>query len=226
MRLGMVGCGYVADFYLRTLALHPELELVGVFDRAPDRAARTADRHRVRAWASLDEMLEDPRLDAVLNLTNPTSHHAVTRASLEAGLHVYSEKPVDTDLQGARDLVALARRRGRVLASAPCSVLGEAAQTAWRALRDGAIGEVTLAYASLDDGRLRRADYQTWRNEAGEPWPAEDEIRTGCTLEHAAYALSWLVAFLGPATRVAAYSACLSRDQVAIASEIPDFSVG
>src|SRR5690349_20130096 len=105
MRLALVGCGYVADYYLATLANHPGLELAGVHDRDPDRAERFARHHRARKYASFDEILSDRVVDLVVNLTNPASLFAVSSAALLAGKHVYTEKPLATALAEAEELV-------------------------------------------------------------------------------------------------------------------------
>ncbi len=76
----------------------------------------------------------------------------MTRAALQSGKHVYSEKPLALSLPQAEELVRLAEARERVLAGAPCTVLGEAAQTVWRELRKGSIGKVRLVYAEFDEG--------------------------------------------------------------------------
>ena len=74
MRTAMVGCGYVADNYVTTLANHPELELVGITDHVERRAIRFVDHHDLRRFASYDDLLSHPDKDIVLNLTNPRSH--------------------------------------------------------------------------------------------------------------------------------------------------------
>src|SRR5450631_1932682 len=107
MAIAIIGCGFVADLYVKTLALHPELKLAGVMDRDPLRAKRFADHYSLPIYSSLEELLNDKTVDIVVNLTNPHSHYAVSKASLEAGKHVYSEKPLATDLNEARELVLL-----------------------------------------------------------------------------------------------------------------------
>lgn len=223
----MVGCGYVADFYVATLANHPTLELAGVTDRDPARASRFAAYHKVCNRGSLDAILADPTIELVVNLTNPRSHYAVSRACLEAGKHVYSEKPLATVWEEALALVELAEARGLQLASAPCTVLGEAAQTLWREVRRGRIGEVRLAYAELDDGMLHRENYRAWVGASGSPWPYRDEFEVGCTIEHAGYYVSWLAAMFGPVESATAFSSCQIPDKAPDGPvETPDFSVG
>jgi predicted dehydrogenase len=93
MGVAIVGCGFVADYYLKTLAKYPELELIGVFDRNQERNESFAQYHSLKAYSSLAEILEDKKVDIILNLTNPKSHFEISLACLKAGKHVYSEKP-------------------------------------------------------------------------------------------------------------------------------------
>lgn len=228
MRFGVVGCGYVSQFYLDTLPLHPELELVGATDRRTERADVFARRAGVRRYDGLSELLDDGSVELVVNLTNPDSHYEVTRAALEAGKHVYSEKPLAMDFAQARALATLAEERGLMLSSAPSSLLGETAQTMWRVLRSGRIGPVRVAYAELDDGMIHRMNYRRWTNALGVDWPYEDEFEVGCTVEHAGYYLTWLVAFFGSATAVSAFASTQVPEKVPgkrLATDAPDLSV-
>lgn len=228
--VAFVGCGYVADFYLTSLKNHASsIELVGAYDRAPERMRRFANGNGVKAYASLTEALADPAVEIVVNLTSPDQHYAVSSAALAAGKHVFSEKPLALSLADAEALVAEARERGLSLSAAPGSVLGESAQTLWRALREGLLGAPRLAFAELNDGLVHRAGVERWISPSGAPWPATDEYRTGCTLQHAGYAVTWLAAMFGPVRRIRAYSALLIPDkgpQTPTNYATPDFSVG
>ncbi len=229
VRVGFVGCGYVADFYAQTLKFHPQLTLIGVYDQRKERAAQYAQHYGVNVYPSLEAMLADPKLDIVVNLTNPRSHYAVSKEALEAGKHVYSEKPLAMEFTQAQALVDLAHKQGLYLTSAPCSVLGESAQTVWKALREEVIGQPYLVYAELDDGLIHRNNYQGWITESGSPWPYIDEFETGCTLEHAGYYVTWLTAFFGPARSVTSFASCVIKDKqtdIPLQEQAPDFSVG
>jgi predicted dehydrogenase len=228
MNIAIVGCGFVADYYAATLPGHPELKLIGVTDHDADRAARFAAFHAVPRYDSLDDLRNDRRVELVLNLTNPKSHYDVSKACLEAGKHVYSEKPLAMELEQARTLVELAEAGSLGLASAPCSLLGGTAQTLWKALREQQVGTVRLVYAEMDDGMVFRMPYRKWASPSGVPWPAKDEFEVGCTFEHAGYYLTWLPAFFGPARMVTAFSACLVPDKqtdMPLEHQAPDFSV-
>ena len=228
MRFAVVGCGYIAPRYLETLGDHPGLELVGVTDRRPERAGALAGRHRTKVFASTEELLADPSVALVVNLTDPENHHEVTRAALLAGKHVYSEKPLATDLTAAKDLVALAETRGLRLSSAPCTVLSDTARTLQAAVAGGAVGRVRLVYAELDDNPVHLMAPEGWTNDLGTPWPYLNEYRVGCTLEHAGYYLTWLATLFGPARSVTAFSSCLVPEKMvgaAAGADTPDFAV-
>jgi predicted dehydrogenase len=226
MRLAIVGCGYVADFYMKTLADYPQLELVGVMDRDPSRSKRFSDFHQVHVFDTLAEILYNRQVDIVVNLTNPASHYEITKAALYAGKHVYSEKPLGMVLGEAEELVALAEQKGLQLAGAPCGILGETAQTIWKALREKRVGKVRLVYAELDDGPTHLMNIEDWKSDSGNPWPAKDEFEVGATLEHAGYYVTWLAAFFGPAKKVTSFVALNVPDKgVSLNSAVPDFSV-
>ena len=206
MNLAMVGCGFVADYYLATLPLHPELKVIGVVDRLVERAELLSGLYGVPRYPALPDVLEDDRVELILNLTNPRSHFEVSRSALLAGKHVYSEKPLAMAMSQATELVELAESRGLSIASAPCSLLGETAQTLWKVLRDRSLGTVRLVYAEMDDGMIPCMPYRKWKSVSGLPWPYKDEFEVGCTMEHAGYCLSWLAAWFGPAVTVTSFA--------------------
>lgn len=223
--ISIIGCGFVADLYMRSLEQFPDLVLNGVYDRDLARLAAFREFWNVESADNFKDFLAmAPKGSLILNLTNPSEHFDITQACLETGHHVYSEKPLAMTMEEANALHALANSQGLMLASAPCSVLGEAAQTLAKSVRDGVIGKPQLIYAELDDGYIPQAPYQDWKSESGAPWPYEDEFRTGCTLEHAGYYLTWLIAMFGSVERVVAASAVVVQDKE-VATDTPDFSV-
>src|SRR5262249_7697622 len=91
MNIAVVGCGYVADLYGKTLWNYPDLRLVGAYDRNAENLQKFCHRWPGRQYSSLAELLEDRSIELVLNLTNPRSHYDVTRKCIEARKHVYTE---------------------------------------------------------------------------------------------------------------------------------------
>ncbi|MBN9044313.1 MAG: Gfo/Idh/MocA family oxidoreductase [Rhizobiales bacterium] len=227
MKIAIVGTGFVADYYMTTLRNYPQLTLTSVYDRSPERLRAFCAHYSLRAYESLDALLADPQVDIVVNLTTPESHAAISRAALASGKHVYSEKPLAMDFGEARALVDFAREKGLTLAAAPANALSDARHLAALALAD--IGTPRLVYAEMEDGPVFRDKWTTWRSRSGAPWPGLHEFEIGCTLEHAGYALSWLVSLFGPVESVTAFSAVTFPDKGPGTGHLrmaPDFSVG
>ena len=221
----LIGCGFVADLYMRSFESFPDILVLGAHDRQPDRMAAFCRKWRIPALATVEDAFAAADKKTVfLNLTNPFEHYPVSRAILEAGFACWSEKPLAMAMPDAMALCALAQESRLLLASAPCSLLGEAAQTLGHALRNNLAGQPRLIYAELDDGFIPQAPLETWRSESGAPWHYQDEFRTGCTVEHAGYYLSWLLAFFGPVESVTAASATTQPDKRGVTDCAPDFS--
>jgi len=230
MRIGFVGCGWTAEMYFQSLKKYPDLELVAVTDRDQKRASEFGAFYSVKTCPTVEALLADPSIEMIVNITTPNSHFEVSKACLEAGKHVYSEKPLAMTFSEAEALVELANRKGLYLSSAPCGVLGETAQTLWKALRNNEIGTVRAVYAEMDDGPVHLQNPHLWRTPSGTPFPYRAALEVGYTVEHAAYYLTWVTAFFGPAKTVTAFSACLWPDKQVVAEEslhvtTPDFSV-
>jgi predicted dehydrogenase len=202
----IVGCGNIAAFYCNAIRRHPILQFAGVTDRNPERAALYASYYSVRKFDSLEDVLNDREVELIINLTNPRSHFEISKAALQAGKHVYSEKPLAMSFVEAQELVKLAGEKGLVIASAPSRVLAETAQTMWKALREDVVGKVHAAYAEMDGGLICRSSYKDWTNQLGVHWPYQDEFSVGCTIEHAGYSVSWLAAFFGPVDSVTTFA--------------------
>lgn len=228
-RIAFVGTGFVADYYMTTLANYPELDLVGVWDRDESRLDSFCHFHKLRAYPDLDSVLRDAEVDILVNLTTPESHFAVNRAALEADKHVYCEKPLALSVKEAEELVSTAEAKGLLICGAPANALSDAFGHASRVLADGGIGQPRLVYAEMEDGPVFRGNWRTWRSRSGAPWPGLHEFEVGCTLEHAGYGLSWLVGMFGPVARVSAFSALTFPDKGPGTEHVkmaPDFSVG
>ncbi|MFT8778420.1 MAG: Gfo/Idh/MocA family oxidoreductase [Gluconacetobacter liquefaciens] len=225
--IAFVGTGYVADYYMTTLQNYPELRLKGVWDRDPKRLRQFCSFYTVTAYDGLDELLNDKTVDIVVNLTTPESHFTVNQAALNAGKHVYCEKPMALSVEEAETLAHLAEQKNLILCGAPANGLSDAFTLARSLMEKGEIGRPNLVYAEMDDGPVFRGNWQQWRSRSGAPWPGLHEFEVGCTLEHAGYALSWLYGLFGPIEHVAAYSALTFRDKGIGNHPLgPDFSVG
>ncbi|HET9344873.1 MAG TPA: Gfo/Idh/MocA family oxidoreductase [Candidatus Limnocylindrales bacterium] len=203
--IGIVGTGNIAGGYARDILAQPEIRLVAATDLDADRAAAFGAEHGCRVHASLDELLADDEVDIVVNLTVHHAHYGVTRSALEAGRHVYSEKPLALRSVDAADLIELAAARGRRLGCSPATFLGEAQQTAAAVIRAGRLGTVRAIYADVSWGRI-----EEWHPA---PAPFYD---VGPLVDVGVYPLTLATAMLGPARSVRASGWDLSPERRAL----------
>lgn len=217
VRVAIVGCGNIAGPYAASLVTYPETLLVGVADLDLTRAAALAAHHGCLAYPDVPTLLSDPAVDVVVNLSVHTAHYAVTKAALEAGKHVYSEKPLALTSEQAHELVRLAERRGLRLSCSPFTFLGEAQLAAWRVTEEGMLGRVRLAYAEVNWGRI-----ESWH-------PAPQAFyEVGALFDVGVYPLTLLTAMFGPARHVQAYGRVLKPERTTKRGEAftvttPDF---
>jgi len=142
-KIGIVGQGNISGIYLQNIGnTFSNIQVAGTCDLIREKAETQAKAFGVpKIYADMYELFADPEVDIVLNITRPTDHYGVTKAALLAGKHVYSEKPLATCIEDARELVALAEGKGLYLGGAPDTFMGAAIQTARAIIDRGEIGK-------------------------------------------------------------------------------------
>jgi predicted dehydrogenase len=205
LRVAIVGCGDVAQrWYLPALSeLAAQVELVACCDTRAEAAEQLARRAavwwpEVTSHADLPEMFASSQLDAAFTLTPAPRHAVVTEACLEAGLHVYSEKPLAGSLAEADRLIALARERDLLLLCAPAEAVTARVRWLARIVESGRLGRLTLAVAHHAD-----TGPATWREYTGDPEVFYGK-GVGPVFDHGVYRLHAMTALLGPVRRVQA----------------------
>jgi predicted dehydrogenase len=201
LRVAVVGCGVIAHNYVRGAAGFDSFEIVACADMSAVVAEAFAAQHGLRT-APVDDVLADPDVDVILNLTPPSAHAAVVRAAFEQGKHVYTEKPLATSVDDARSLVREATERGLRLGCAPDTFLGGAYEAGRELLARGAIGEPLGVTAALlvggPDSWHPNADI--FYREGGGPM-----------LDLAPYYLTTIASLLGPYTAATGFAATPTR---------------
>jgi predicted dehydrogenase len=192
-RIGIVGTGVISGTYLDHLAKLPGVEVVAVADLDVSRAQVIADKNPgIRALTSA-ELMADPEVDIVVNLTIPAAHAPVHQAALQAGKHTYGEKPLAVDRAEAEPLLKLAAANDLRIGCAPDTVLGTGTQTARAAVDRGDIGVPTAATAFM----------VTPGHELWHPSPEfYYQSGGGPLLDMGPYYVTSLVTLLGPVRRV------------------------
>jgi predicted dehydrogenase len=192
--IGIIGCGNISTSYLRLAPLFKGLEVRSVADVNMDAATARAAEFNTAAQ-SVDDLLANPAVDVVINLTIPDAHYAVTKRILEAGKHAYSEKPLVLTLEEGVTLRDLAKSKGLAVGCAPDTFLGGSHQQARAVLDEGRIGTVTAAVACV-------------QNHGPEGWHPSPEFfflpGAGPMLDLGPYYVANLINLLGPVRRVGA----------------------
>ena len=145
-RIGLIGCGNISGAYLS--AGYEHLLFTASADQDGRRAAATAATHGLEAMAVVD-LLHEPSIDIVCNLTVPQAHVEVSLAAVRAGKHVYQEKPLALDRRGATSILGEAEARQVRVGCAPDTFLGAGLQTCRRVIDEGSIGTPVSAMAHM-----------------------------------------------------------------------------
>lgn len=187
--VGIVGCGQISRAYLEGLTgmLSGITRVVACSDLIAERAEQRAAEFGVPKVCTTEELVADPEVEIVVNLTMPAQHHEVTMAALGAGKHVFCEKPLTLNRELGREITDTAARNTLLLAGAPDTFLGAGLQACRRLIDEGAIGVPISAQALLAGGHGSERYYNVF---------------TGPMFDMGPYYLTALVSLLGPVRRV------------------------
>ena len=193
VKVGIVGCGNISGAYFDGCKKYDLLEVVACADLDEDRARARAEQFGVPKVCSTDELLADPEIDIVVNLTTPDAHAEVNMAAIEAGKSVYVEKPLAVTREKGRKTIEAAAEKGVLVGGAPDTFLGGGGQTCRKLLDEGVIGEPVAATAF-------------WVCAGHESWHPAPEFYykegAGPMLDMGPYDVTALVHLLGPVERV------------------------
>jgi predicted dehydrogenase len=195
--VAVVGCGNISKQYLKNMAGFPDVRVLFCADIDAERAKAQAAAYGVPASGSMEQALEHPDVQLVVNLTIPAAHAEVASAAVAAGKHVWNEKPLTPDVAAGRALLDQAARAGVRVGCAPDTMLGAGIQSARRLIASGAIGTPLSALTLL-------------QGPGPESWHPDPEFLfakgAGPLFDLGPYYLSVLATLFGPTSRVAAIS--------------------
>ncbi len=148
-KIGVIGCGNISDIYLKADKVFEILETVACADLIPEKAQAQAEKHNVPCACSVEELLADPDIEIVVNITTPQAHFPVAMAAVEAGKSVHNEKPLTVTREEGKSLLEAAAAQGVRVGGAPDTFLGGGIQTCRKLIDDGWIGEPIGATAFM-----------------------------------------------------------------------------
>lgn len=193
--IGLIGAGVISDQYLENLTTFPDVEVRFIADLDVDRARTQAEKYGVAGSGTVADLLADPAIEIVVNLTIPRVHVEVALEALAAGKHVWSEKPFALDRVSGQQLLDAAHAAGLRVATAPDTFLGAGIQSSRRLLESGQLGTPLTAITLM-------------QGPGPESWHPSPEFLfqegAGPLFDIGPYYLTALVQFFGPVKRVSA----------------------
>jgi predicted dehydrogenase len=192
IRIGVIGCGSVSNAYLPVLTKCPYVEVVSLCDIRPERARKQSEKFKIsHHYPHIDQMLAGQAFEFLIDLTDMQQHEHLNRQALEAGKHVWSEKPIANSLAAGQELLRLAREKKRRLWGAPITVQSPQFAFMARTLNEGRLGRVSAGHAQY--------------GHEGPTWSSFFYERGGGSMpDLAVYNMTSLTGLLGPAKYVTA----------------------
>jgi predicted dehydrogenase len=192
--VGVIGCGKISGQYFTYANKFPILKMVACADMNPQAAKEKATEFAIPKACSVEELLADPAVELVLNLTVPKAHHPLAIATLQAGKHTYLEKPLGVTRMEAAAIMDLAKRKNLLVGCAPDTFMGAGIQTGRNAIDEGRIGR-PVSFTAL----MTCKGHEHWH-----PSPAfYYEVGGGPMFDMGPYYLTALLNLLGPVKRLA-----------------------
>jgi predicted dehydrogenase len=192
-KIGIIGCGNISAIYMKNIPKFAHMELVACADLDLTRAEARAEEFGIAKAYTVKQLLADTEIDIVINLTIPAAHADVCMQVLEAGKHVYVEKPLAVTREDGKRILDIAQSKGLLVGSAPDTFLGGGIQTCLKLINDGWIGTPVAATAFM-------------MSRGHEHWHPDPEFYYqkggGPMFDMGPYYLTALVALLGPIRRV------------------------
>jgi predicted dehydrogenase len=193
IKVGLVGCGKICDIYFKNSKNYKIYEIAACADIIPEKAEQKAKEYGIAKVCSVKEIVEDPEIDVVLNLTIPAAHLEISLAALNSDKHVYSEKPLGVTLEEGMKIIELAKAKGLRVGCAPDTFLGGRIQTIRKLIDEGWIGEPIAV-----TGFMANHGHECWH-----PSPEFYYKKGGGPLfDMGPYYITAMIYLLGPVKRV------------------------
>jgi len=193
IKTAVIGCGNISSIYLENAAKWDILDLRVCANRTLPRAQSQAEKFNIPQARSIADVLADPEIELIINLTTPDVHAEIGLAALRAGKSVYNEKPLAISREDGRLLLAEAEARGLRVGCAPDTFLGGGLQTCRQLIDAGEIGTPVAA-----TGFMFIQGPEAWHPDPGFLY----RVGAGPLFDIGPYYLTALISLLGPIRRV------------------------
>ena len=194
LKVGLVGCGHIAETYFRSQKYFNNIEIISCADINAEASKKCAQEYNIEAQ-EVDDLLIDKKINIVLNLTTPQAHYEIIKKTLLAGKHSYCEKPLSTNYDHGAELLQLANDNNLYIGNAPDTFLGGGAQLARQLIDQNKIGDIKLGAINFAFPGVQsfHPEPESWFKKGGGP-----------VIDMGPYYFTALVNLLGPAKSVRA----------------------
>lgn len=201
IKIGVIGCGSVSRMYFPHLSKSPFVELVSACDIIPEKAKAAAEKFKIpNYYPHIDKMLAGPKFDLMVTITDMQEHGRLNKIALQAGINVWSEKPMANTYKEGRELLDLAKAKGLRIWGAPAVVNSPQFSFMAKTIQEGKMGKVSSAHAHY--GHL------------GPTWSAFFYEKGGGSMpDLGVYNLATLTGLLGPAKSVVAMTSIVTPER-------------
>jgi len=201
LKIGLIGCGHIAETYFRSQTYFNNINIVACADIKIEAATRCAKEYNIQA-KDVDDLLADKEIDIILNLTNPTSHYDMIKKTLLSNKHSYCEKPLSISFEQGKELVELSNSKKLYLGNAPDTFLGGGGQLTKKIIDSGEVGDIKLGnfFFAFPGVNPWHPNPEPWFIEGGGP-----------VLDMGPYYYTMLVNLLGPAKKIKAQATTVSE---------------
>jgi len=192
--VGIIGCGNIAETYFRAQKYFNNINIIACADIKAEAAQKCAKEYKI-INQSVEEIIQNPEIDIILNITIPQAHYEVSKKALQNNKHVYSEKPMSVKYEHAKELLDLAKEKKLYFGNAPDTFLGGGAQLAREFIDNGEIGKILTGnfIFAFPGMQTCHPDPESWFKKGGGP-----------VIDMGPYFFTALVNLLGPAKNVRA----------------------
>ena len=193
MKIGVVGCGKISDQYFQFAQTSNKIKIISCTDQVAEKAIYQSSKYSISFFKSFEEMLLNPEIDTILNLTPPKEHKKITIESIKSSKHVYSEKPLGINSKECNEILEIGKKYNKQICSAPDTFLGAGIQKSKKMIEKNSIGQIVHASAFMVS-----PGHEHWH-------PNPDlyyDTGGGPDLDMAPYYLTTLIYLLGKVKRV------------------------
>jgi predicted dehydrogenase len=202
--IGLIGCGNIAETYFKSQDYFNNINFVACADINQESSDECAKKNNILSM-SVDDLLNHSEIDVILNLTIPQAHFEVSEKALNAGKHVYSEKPMAIKLSDAKKIIEIANQKNLYFGNAPDTFLGGGGQFSRKLIDEGSIGEVLTGnfIFAFSGVQTFHPNPESWFKDGGGP-----------VIDMGPYFFTTLVNLLGPAKNVRARGTKFSETRI------------